>query len=249
MKTLLSLLLTSTACFGQATLGGNATLGGAYTFGAAAPSCTVATGSLFNESFEGTGYENTWAETSTPDEDYALPGTSPCSGLGAQGLRANYSGTPVFSKLDLGSLHAETLYVRGYFYIASESFGLAEEANVFMASEDDPSTYQRFFLVIGEDGDDQLYCSALKLTESTKQPITTGEWYRWEVKAIKGDNCVFRLYNASTGTQIGTDSMFNAPGNADVRYFWAGAVSADNSNGLDITHDGIGVDNVDYLGQ
>jgi hypothetical protein len=78
---------------------------------------------LIDESFEGTGYEESWTETigsgNTVNEDASIPGTAP-PGAGSQSLRCVLAGTNGNAYSTRASLSSQTVvYVRAYIYIDS----------------------------------------------------------------------------------------------------------------------------------
>ena len=81
---------------------------------------------IIDENFEGTGYEETWAETvtagNTLDEDAAIPGTPP-TGSGSQCLKAIFAvATSAFAEQT--KTNQNISYVRYYLYVETE--GLAD---------------------------------------------------------------------------------------------------------------------------
>lgn len=212
--------------------------------------CTVASGNVFNESFEGTGYENaSWTETGTPDEDAALLGTSPCSGLGSQAFTCVYptAGTRQWIKRDLGASSQVTAWFRFYFYVSSESLASTDRTTLFSLSEIDFGNEALGIEV--RDNAGQLTVRAGGTTSSTAQDISLGTWYRAEAKWVynSASGSIFRLYNAA-GTQIGTDATFTTTTN-ERRYMGLGIVTGDNTQAITAQFDGFGVSTVDWLGQ
>lgn len=211
-------------------------------------SCTVNTGNIFNESFEGTGYENSWTETDAPDEDYALPGTSPCSGLGSQGLRANYSGTTLYARYDFTGNDTTTLYHRIYFYVASESLGNNDYSVIYQCSEEtNPSSARRLQICVGQIAG-VLSAWGQSTTSSSVQTISLNTWYRAEAMSVNNAaTSEFKLFDSS-GSQIGSTSTFTT-GNYWSRYIYVGRSYGAGTLATDVTVDGVGVSTSGYLGQ
>lgn len=213
--------------------------------------CTVASGDTFNESFEGTGYENTWTETGTMNEDAALPGTSPCAGLGSQCLEANWDGvaTKPHSQWNRGSTLNATLYYRFYFYLESLTLQGAEENTIFNVNEQ-VSTVRNFSIEIANDGGIHKVRCVTDGTTTTGQEISAATWYRVEVKYVPNNGAgasEFKVFDASNN-QIGSTQTFNT-GNNWLQYLTAGIRSGDNTRAFHVYIDGIGVTTTGYLGQ
>lgn len=81
---------------------------------------------IVDESFEGTGYEETWVELvdtgCTVDEDSSIPGTPPI-GIGSQCLNSIVTDA---TNNDASTLQTKTnqniSYIRGYLYVSAEGF-------------------------------------------------------------------------------------------------------------------------------
>jgi hypothetical protein len=256
MRIILLTLLSAVCAFGQADYTSLLLLHNRV----AAAGCTVATGNFFNESFEGTGYDESgsgsWSETAgTPNEDAALPGTSPCTGLGSQCLDANYpsGGARQFISYPTGEgtpAAQATTYFRFYFYVDVFDSVSTDNAYLFSATESttDPALNMALRVAI-RDNAGQLTAYATASSGSTAQNISLDTWYRVEVKWVFNSTggSIFRIYNAA-GTQIGTDATFNTVNN-ERRNFHMGIIGADNTKNCRVYFDGFGVSSTDWLGQ
>jgi hypothetical protein len=215
----------------------------------------VASGDIFNESFEGTangGYDETvtgsWTETNNPDQDAAIPGTSPCSGLGSSALRVNVTTGTAYSEFDLGSGSATTRYYRVYVYVSSHSIGTDENTHILDVR--DTSGGNRCFTVrfgnwVGAVGFDALGTSF----SSQITGISTAAWYRLEIKHVNnstGGN-EFKVFDSS-GTQVGSTVTFNTD-TSQARVMAVGVYNNPSGKATDIYYDGFGVSTTGYLGQ
>jgi hypothetical protein len=216
----------------------------------------VASGDIFNESFEGTangGYDETvtgsWTETNNPDQDAAIPGVSPCSGLGSSALRCNVTTSTSYSEFDLGSGSATTRYYRVYVYIDSHSIGTDENTHIIDVR--DASGGVRCFTVRFGDWVGAVGFDALGTSFSSQiTGCTVDTWYRIEVKHVNnstGGN-ELKVFNASTGTQVGSTVTFNTD-NTQARVMALGIYNNPASKATDIYYDGFGVSTTGYLGQ
>lgn len=247
MKYLL-ILLTTLSCFAQPW--SDVTL--SQPTPAAAPA-NLTMGNVLNESFEGTGYEtNTWAETSSPDEDAALLG-SPISKLGSQCFTSVWptNTTRPSAYFDFGSVSTTTTYFRFFFYILSTGIGSTDYSGLWAVGEStDPlATSQSFSLnVLNTAG--QLGLRVYNGTAQTAiQNISAGTWYRVEVRWVSNGASTARIYTASNGQQIGSDTSFNSSASQDFRYLHIGTLFGDNTKGWTIQIDGIGISTTDWLGE
>lgn len=246
------LLLTVLDSRGQLSITGNAAFTGAAGIGAAASGGGgggLTQGDVFNESFEGTGYENTWSETSTPDEDYALPG-SLISKLGSQGLRINYAGANMLAQHDLTGTVTATRYLRFYLYIASHSLGTSSDRHsVFNVNETaDVAIYPRVNVYVKNVGG-QLNIYGFSTGASADIPISVTTWYRVEVMSVNNNTTSeIKVFDATSGTQVGSTQTFTS-GNYYFRFVNAGRTVGDNVNVMDFTIDGVGVSSSGYLGE
>lgn len=214
-------------------------------------SCTLASGDTFNENFQAPGYENSWTNVAgTPDDEYALPGTSPCSGLSTVGFRANSTdGGDLYARTGLMGVDSTTLYHRFYIYVASESLGNNEGLVVYQCSETtDQTVYPRLRVYLFQTAGGQLSLYGYSTTATTTIAISTATWYRVEVMSVINSAAnEFKVF-AAAGSQVGSTEAFTT-GNYWSRYIYAGRLNDDNAHATDVVIDGIGVDTSGYLGQ
>jgi hypothetical protein len=209
-------------------------------------------GNVFNESFEGTGYELTWTETNnlqTVNEDSAGPGTLPTGG-GTQCLnivKNTDADASAFTSHDYGSAPATT-YTRVYVYVSARS--IASTANIIVAAcsnDSDP-------INVGATVALQLYndsgtyrwrwgyhAGGVWTYITSTDTAATGQWYRMEWK-IAGTALEFLIDGTSVGTATATLDR-GAP-----RYWHLGSYYG-GANTITMYHDLLGVGSTGWIGQ
>jgi hypothetical protein len=233
---------------------------GANRFVVSGGGCTIASGNKFNESFEGTGYEGSWTEGSgTPDEDAALPGTSPCSGLGSQCVAFNRIGaTKLWTRHDGGEGSVSTIrYFRCYVYVTSHSLASTDYTEFMGAGDNtDPSGVNNpaFSVVFYNNGG----TLEMRVRHNGSYVlgggigISTATWYRFEIsyQPSTASGLVWKLFNASTGSQVGTTQTISGSTSAlNHTYYYLGTGDSDNNQAINISVDGFGVSSTGFLGQ
>jgi hypothetical protein len=210
--------------------------------------CTVATGSVANESFEPTGYTLTWTETSNPNEDASLPGTSPCSGLGSQCLFSSVTTGTSYATWDSGSGTTSTRYFRTYFYIASE--GLADDDNLWVVHAENSGGDRAFTIRVQQTIGVGLVLNAIGSNFSAdSSALSTATWYRLEIKWVNNSTggTEMKIYD-SGGSQVGSTVTWNTD-TTQFQKLSLGVFSNGAAKAIDIYFDGLGIDATGYLGQ
>jgi hypothetical protein len=252
MKAFVIYFLTLSVCFGQIVFLPHRR---AHHQAVASESgCTVATGDVINESFEGTGYQNTWTETTNPDEDAALPGTSPCSGLGSQCLSVVFSGaTRPIATWDRGSIkNSGTEYYRVYLYIASSTIAITDRLYPIVGTESATSTDDAWAVrLLNNAGQLELAPGNIGSAFGSAISVSTSTWYRVEIKwtySTAATGIELKVFDAA-GTQVGSTQQAGSRINWGVRYLQLGTIGPDNSQAVTMAFDGVGINSSSYLGQ
>jgi hypothetical protein len=244
MKTIIAILLT--LCMLTPCHAGMMMVGGG-TPAAAAPACPTC---LVSESFEGTGYEETWAETGTDafailNEDYTT--VTPPTGGGSQALRlvhpANYGEVP-YSRRTLAA-DAPVVYVRFYFYLDASSI-TSGNTEVVMDQGDSSGTNLQVFIQIGNTAG-QYYINMTYHDDSgwhtsANSNISIDTWYR--VEYLYNDTANTWAFHVD-GATIGSGSANLDRGGA--RIFSLGSIYAGNF-AFEAIFDMFGVDTTEWLG-
>lgn len=224
----------------------------------AAAGGSIASGDVFNETFEGTGYSAAgWTEGSgTPNEDSAIPGTPP-AGSGSQCLTiTKSSATEHWTRNDTGATSAADRYYRFYLYVTSESISNTDITSCFLL--DSTTTHESvaspwgFMLALYQSG------GVFGLQGFSQGPtllggqvtLSTATWYRVEVRFapnVATTGYQLKVFD-SGGTQVGSTQSGTAP-NVDPRYYYLGTVASDNSAAITFSVDGFGVNSTGFLGQ
>lgn len=144
---------------------------------------------LLDESFEGSGYENSWTETvesgCTLDEDSAIPGTPP-DGSGSQCLKAivtDNTNNDAYATHAIGNTNV--WYVRGYIYLSEEGFGNNQVLDTLQTVNVAGSIAAG--IQIGQSGAGALVCkfryySNGSINTTADIPISLNTWYNFEYK-------------------------------------------------------------------
>lgn len=158
---------------------------------------------FIDESFEGTGYEESWTETGTPNEDSTGPGTLP-SGGGSQCLAVTGS-SDAYATRDTGSARS-TSYSRVYVYFTSITAAAGLEY---------------IFLQLQTGGNNTIAIAAYSAGGSTfvfraayhtsagwqyiadTNTISTGQWYRIEFAKTSAGAVEFRVNGTTIGNATG----------------------------------------------
>jgi len=246
----ISVWLLALSALSQATIN-NATLKN-VTLGTAASGCTVATGDLANESFEGAvdtgwtqfGTNATWGDVNAWNNF--------CSGLGTKSLgivttNANTAGY----YYDFGSLSAATRYWRFYFYIDSSSQASTDKNAVFVEGEGSSglSGWQTAVILTKSGSQFQLYLNVPGGGNSSAINISVTTAYRVEINSIFNGVCTLHIYD-QTGTELGGSPVTATEGGGDQsRYVQLGIPTKDNSQNCSVHIDGFGASSTGYLGQ
>jgi hypothetical protein len=235
---------------------GTARVGTLTQAGGGGGGCTVATGSVFNENYEGTGYDESatgsWTETNNPNEDASLPGTSPCSGLGSQCTFSSVTTGTSYATFDLGSGTTSTRYFRCYVYVDSSSLGDAE-THTFMHAESsggDRAFSIRFKYDLGIGGSNLCFDGLGSSFTGNSAEVQLDTWYRVEVKWVNNSTggSELKIFNASSGTQVGSTLTFNTD-TTQFQKISLGIYANGATKATDFYIDGFGIDATGYLGQ
>jgi len=171
---------------------------------------------LIDESFEGTGYEETWTEPAgNPDEDYlhsAIPGTpTPPTGAGSQCLQSISAdpGYEAYAKTAYGSEQPKT-FTRFYLYV--DNVGLNNNENKKIGDLQDSYGNNVFAFRLDKDSSGQLRFN-LRLVYKNGSSYyddyfnissgTSAKWYRIEVKydnTTGNAYCEWRVDGVSQGS-------------------------------------------------
>lgn len=221
--------------------------------GAGVPVAGLTQGNVMNETFTNGGTQLTWTTTSSPADGVALLG-SPIAALGSYGGTSTWAvGTTRPSAYwDKGAASSTTTYFRFFFYISAVGLGSTDYATCFAVGEttDPLSLSQAFSLNVLDTSGTYGVRVNNGSTNTAIQNISTGTWYRIEVKWISNSaSCLARIYTASTGVQIGTDTTFTSSATQNFRYIHRGTLFCDNTKGWTVQHDGFGADTTNWLGQ
>src|SRR5574343_168707 len=205
---------------------------------------------IFSESFEGTGYENTWSETTyggTVNEDSTGPGSLP-SGGGSQCLRVNRtSDSDVYARYDHGS-NIAVMYLQLYIYIDNHNLGTDHAFDTIAAIHND-SFNTISPIQIGTSGTQlQLRCG-LRGTDYTwyyldAANISVDQWYCVEVLFDStNDICTWRL----NGTEIDSMSMTPPAALLTPRNLRLGSYYGTDGVTYDIYFDLVVVEDADWV--
>lgn len=215
--------------------------------------CTVASGDVFNEGFEGTGYDEvgsgSWSETTNPDEDVAIP-SSPCSGLGSQALRSNVSTSTSYTTYNVGSGTTSDRYFRCYVYLDSTDMAVDNNVHIIhcQSSGGTRAFTVRWTNVTGQGYGFDMIGTTFSANIGGAQLDT---WYRVEVKWVNNnaaDATELKVYTASTGVQLGSTVTVDT-GNVSLQHYILGVFSNPGTKAYDFYYDGFGVSSTGYLGQ
>jgi hypothetical protein len=216
---------------------------------AATAGCTVNSGNVTNESFEGSD-SLTWTDTGTVDRNAALSGTSPCSGLGSECAEVNWDGTgsAPYTTWDRGSaLTTSTLYHRFYVIVVSHSLNSGDDYWVYSSNEGStPLTGSQFHINIRNNAGQLVIYAASGASSTTFINISSATWY--EVKAKYVNNATgqseLKIYSP-VGTQVGSTQTWDT-GNLQLRYIHTGIPFADGARAFRDQIDGIGIGDSDF---
>jgi len=189
---------------------------GAVTGGGACS--TPATGNLFNEGFEGTGYDSgkTVTESGTVAEDTARPGTQSPTGLCSESLLVTGEASVTkLTNIDEGTARTD-VYVRLYLYFSSVS-GVSKGSWVFVANNQSDIYERAAFLQI--DTFSGLWIKAEGASASERISLTQDALHVINLHIVK---------NATSTISVdgGTSYEFTS-GNYDIRWYHLGSLSND----------------------
>lgn len=146
-------------------------------------------GLILNENFEGTGYENSWAESvdsgNTSDEDSAIPGTAP-PGSGSQCHKAIATDAVSVNAFAYnGSANQNISYIRGYLYIGAEGLADGEVFSTLFLIDSSFANFSTIMQIGQNAGQLQIrlvYYSGGALQPTAWANINIQQWYRVEYK-------------------------------------------------------------------
>ena len=148
----------------------------------------AAGGDLLNESFEGTGYENTWGETignGSVDEDSTAE--TPPTGGGTQVLECIQATTDfdAMAKHTLASSQTAT-WTRFYYKITAEGMGSFDSIRI-VQFENTGGPTAAWIVRVRDDGSGldhhiQIFDNGSLQTQTSSADITLDQWYKHEVK-------------------------------------------------------------------
>ena len=183
---------------------------------------------IIDESFEGTGYEESWTEYNsggcTLNEDSAIPGATPPN-AGSQCLNyVKISGANAYARRDYGS-QVNTSYTRFYIYFSALSSSVSQEEGCILAmsndSDEDANTTMNFG-IYNDAGTHRwrlaVHFGAGWSNAYSSSSISTDTWYRVEIK----------IDDSGTGSHqllVDGDSQGILAGNLDrgaPRYWYIG---------------------------
>jgi hypothetical protein len=173
---------------------------------------TPVSGSVFNEGFEGPGYENAgWTETGSPDEDANCPSGGP-TGSCTSCLRATATTAAdyhfIIRNPDIG---ATTAYYRFWFYLNSESLSDTDLANIFYVGESSSEYSQAPLIrcyVKQEEGVLNVYASSSG-GSYLLGPITTGTWHYITINAAVNSAAASAQLDAESAMTMTTENNYN----------------------------------------
>ena len=250
MKTFLALFLSALSLCGQ-TLTGTGTISGSgqlANVASAAPSCTVSNGNLLNESFEST--IGSWTQEGTISATWgdAMPGTSPCAGLGTKTLGCATTGDQTaFVSYDLdGNYGQDTRYYR--FYVLVDSIGT--DGNYYLFVEGALKASPSRQLLVWVNKSSSTYTLVFGASGGTYPSIgiSLATWYRVEVQAVSGGLCSMKVFDA-TGAQVGSTVTSTMSSSIGSRYVNYGLIQKEQTGNCTAHIDGVGVSSTGWLGQ
>jgi hypothetical protein len=204
---------------------------------------------FIDESFEGTGYEESWSETingtATLDEDNSGPGTLP-SGSGTQCLRAVIGAVGGEAYAARTTTARDTSYSRAYVYFSALSTVSGSGAQVLWAAGSggnvlSAQAYHNGTNVVWRLG--YHTGSWNYITGSTA--INTGQWYRVEFCKTSGNSVELRVDGTSIGTGDAT-GMSASRGNPQTWY--VGVQDGNISTTANAYIDLVAVDDTTWVG-
>lgn len=255
MKSLAILLLSALACAAQPfTLNDPAWMAQQQAAATGGGACTVATGNITNETFEGS-VTTGWSVVGSGTWGDALPGTSPCSGLGTKSLACGWNGTATNGAYGAttASYNGNQIYHRFYLYIDSVTDANTDLTALWAYSEESsvPSGGNTgvYLTLTNTAGQHQLVI-AEGATFSAPVDISVTTWYRIEVSFIANTATTgssLRVYNAA-GSQVGTEKSITT-GNYTPRYVHFYPSTIKDATAITYHVDGFGCGNSTWLGQ
>jgi len=175
-------------------------------------SCSSTTDNIFDEGFEGAGYENTWSEngSGTINEDYSRPGAQSPTALCSQVLYVDTdSSNETYATLNEGTARSE-VYVRFYYYPGTQA---ASTYPYILDAGDSNGVYNLGFRV-------QLYSGASPsvrargATDSSTASVNAGAWNLIEIHFVRNDASWIKING-------GSELSFTAS-DYDVQYYFLG---------------------------
>jgi hypothetical protein len=203
--------------------------------------------SLVTESFEGTGYENTWTETvgdGVVDEDST--DITPPTGGGSQTLKIQ-TASPDYdaaTRYDTGS-GREVSYTRLYIYIGAEGLANGESIRVACATGTDTQTGRRWELILKQIAAKLsfrlwVYDNGAISEKDQSGDIVTATWYKVEIKLDRtGTAWEWKIDGSVEGSGSLTGNLNTAP-----RYWWCGTTYGDYT--MTTYYDLFAIDDSDY---
>jgi hypothetical protein len=207
---------------------------GIIVIGQPAGCSTPSLGANMTEGYEGTGYEESWTEISSPNEDYDITGISPPSGACSQGFYVTVSGgAEQGARYDHGSTHdvdTTALTIKVHIYLSGGYSG----DGLYLGSWGNSTTVttnQCAYLWL-RDNSGTAEVRASGSTNSSWIALTDDTWH--EITLVLATTPANSTVKVDSGSEQGFTRWSN-----DVRYHFVGAVESANTadNGTVVIYD------------